>query len=127
MNITCIAAQVMSQEGTAGTILASVILDGLVTLNDIVVVLGESSGFAEIRLPPAPTGPALSFQTPFARTAFTALLAKAVAEFASNLTMATKVREQLATMQQTVTDLTGAINKNTAEILRRMPAEGMKQ
>ncbi|MGA2115435.1 MAG: hypothetical protein ABSH56_11885 [Bryobacteraceae bacterium] len=126
MNITCIQAQALSQEGSAVVIRASFILDGLVTLTDVTVALNEAIGVADISLPtPAegnvPTTPGLAFQTVFARRAFAALLAKALGEYVA----AVQAAKQFQSLGQTINTLESAVSMNTRELLSRVKTGGV--
>lgn len=124
MNITCVQVQVITQEGTAGVVRATFLLDGLVVLNNITLALDEANGTAEIGIPESPVeggalAPVLAFQTPFARKAFCALLGKAVAEFSLNLAVMNSAAEKFQSLSQAIDTLSATVSDNTRELLAK--------
>ena len=91
MEIICLETEVLDNPSIGnGKVRATFLLGGLLMLAATLTV-DEAKGTAEVFIPPAVIGGGhgctdiLTFPSPFAQTAFAALLAKAVAEFTSKL------------------------------------------
>ena len=121
MDIQCIEARVIGTDGAFSIIRASFILDGLVTLAGVTVALDESGGIADIC--PATKGaeaPSLAFETPLDRRVFAGLLAKALRAYVANIQAAAR----LQSLNRTIDTLTGTVEANTRELLRKVDPTG---
>jgi len=129
MNIVCLQADVLDNPALGtGKVRATFLLGGLLMLTATLRV-DEAKGVAEVCMPLAVVGEGasdlLTFPSPFARTAFAALLAKAVAEFAANRSAITDAQERLLKVERALMGLADTVDANTRALLGKVGVGGV--